>query len=423
MRLFATCLSRADAVAPALTLPGDTALTVVALTMLWFPFAHAAPALQALIDAAPAGSTIHVEPGSHAGPIVVAKPLTLEGGGQARIRGNGKGTVISIGGTHVTLRGLIVSGSGDSHDSVDAGILIEGSNHLVEDNRLDDVLFGIHLRAARATTLRNNTVTGKPLDAGMRGDAIRMWNGTGNRIENNRFQRARDLTFINSADNLVAGNRFSDGRYGMQVVFSPRLRIEHNHFSDMGTGIVVLYSPDVILRENHIEHALTGGGAGIVFKESDTGIVAGNTVLHCAVGLKVDAPPEPVGVLDVHDNRFAHNIVGLFFYGEAGGHRFERNRFDNNLTTVAISGKGAGEANVWRNNRWDEYAGFDRDGDGIGDRPHDVWLYADRIWMETPLAAFFRNSPLLELLDFLERLAPFSSPYRILSDPTPDLHR
>jgi len=39
--------------------------------------------------------------------------------------------------------------------------------------------------------------------------------------------------------------------------------------------------------------------------------------------------------------------------------------------------------------------------------------------MELPKAAFFRNSPMLELVDFLERLAPFSSPYRILRDPKP----
>jgi nitrous oxidase accessory protein len=39
--------------------------------------------------------------------------------------------------------------------------------------------------------------------------------------------------------------------------------------------------------------------------------------------------------------------------------------------------------------------------------------------METPLATFFRNSPALEMLDFLERLAPFSTPHRVLLDPRP----
>jgi hypothetical protein len=35
----------------------------------------------------------------------------------------------------------------------------------------------------------------------MRGDAIRLWYSRHNVIENNRFERARDLTFANSPDN------------------------------------------------------------------------------------------------------------------------------------------------------------------------------------------------------------------------------
>lgn len=383
--------------------------------------ANATTSLQPLIDAAPAGSTLRLQPGRYAGPALIAKSLTIEGNGKAEIVGSGNGTVVSISGSKVTLRGLRIAGSGELHDSTDAGILVEGRDHRIEDNQLEDVLFGIHLRQATNSTVSNNRITGKDFSLGMRGDAIRIWNGTGNRIEDNRFRRARDLTFINSPDNRITGNRFIDGRYGMHIVFSPRLHIERNHFSDMGTGIIVLYSRDVELRRNHIEHALTGGGAGIVFKESDTGLVEGNTVLHCAVGLKVDAPPEPVGVLTVRDNTFAHNIIGLFFYGEAGGHHFTANRIEKNLTTVAISGQGAGAANIWRGNRWDDYQGFDRNKDGIGDTPHESWIFADRIWMETPMAGFFRNSPGLELLDFLERLAPFSLPYRILQDPVPDM--
>ena len=36
-----------------------------------------------------------------------------------------------------------------------------------------------------------------------------------------------------------------------------------------------------------------------------------------------------------------------------------------------------------------------------------------------PAAKFFRNAIVLELLDFLERLAPFSSPMLILRDAAP----
>ena len=60
-----------------------------------------------------------------------------------------------------------------------------------------------------------------------------------------------------------------------------------------------------------------------------------------------------------------------------------------------------------------------QDGDGFGDRPYELLAYADRIWLETPAARFFRNSPVLELLDFLEKLAPFSTPSLILRDTAP----
>jgi nitrous oxidase accessory protein len=82
-------------------------------------------------------------------------------------------------------------------------------------------------------------------------------------------------------------------------------------------------------------------------------------------------------------------------------------------------GSGDASQNDWRGNYWDDYEGFDRNHDGIGDTPHELFIFSDRIWMEIPMARFFRNSPVLELLDFLERLAPFSAPDMILRDPAP----
>lgn len=391
---------------------------LAALCLLALP-AAAAPALQALIDAAPAGSTLRLAPGDYAGPARIAKPLILDGGGQATLRGTGRGTVLAVAGQGVTVRRLRITASGDLHDAVDAGLLVEGEDHRIEDNTLDDVLFGLHLKQVSRSRIHGNTVQGKALDLGVRGDPLRLWNSRHNRISHNRFVRGRDLTLTNSPDNQLDGNHFRDGRYGLHAIFSPRLLLSGNRLEHTGTGIVVLYSPNVTLRGNHIAHALSGGGAGIVFKESNDGVVEGNSVLHCSVGLKVDASPQQAAVLTVRGNRFAHNVIGLFFYGDAGGHRFVANRFEKNLTQVALSAPGVASANVWQGNYWDDYQGFDRNRDGIGDTPHDLYLYADRIWMETPLATFFRNSPVLELLDFLERLAPFSTPYRILRDPTP----
>ena len=387
---------------------------------LWLPQALAAPqALQPLIDATPTNGTLHLVPGIYAGPASITRALTIEGAGKAVIQGDGRSTVLRVATNGVTLRGLRLRGSGDSHDRIDAGIQLEGDEHRVENNDLEDVLFGIHLKGVNHALIKGNRVTGKSFTTGLRGDSLRLWYSHHNRIEDNSFTRGRDLTLINSPDNQLLRNHFTDGRYGMHLVFSPRVLAQDNRLSNTGTGIVALYSPFLTLRRNHVAHALTDGGGGIVLRDSNDSLIENNTVLHCSVGLKMDAPVAGGGHVTVRGNQFAYNIIGLFFSGEAGGHQFSNNRFDNNLTTVAISAPGTGSANQWRDNRWDEYQGFDRDRDQMGDTPHEVLLYADRIWMETPKATFFRNTPAFELLDFLERLAPFSTPHRVLQDPRP----
>ena len=387
---------------------------------LWLPLALAAPqALQPLIDATATGGTLHLGPGIYAGPASITRALTIEGAGKAVIQGDGRSTVLRVAANGVTLRGLRLRGSGDSHDRIDAGIQLEGDEHRVENNDLEDVLFGIHLKGVNHALIKGNRVTGKPFTTGLRGDSLRLWYSHHNRVEDNHFTLGRDLTLINSPDNQLLRNHFTDGRYGMHLIFSPRVLVQDNRLSNTGTGIVALYSPALTLRRNHVAHALTDGGGGIVLRDSNDSLIENNTVLHCSVGLKMDAPVAGGGHVIVRGNQFAYNIVGLFFSGEAGGHQLSNNRFDNNLTTVAISAPGTGSATQWRDNRWDEYQGFDRYRDQIGDTPHEVLLYADRIWMETPKATFFRNTPAFELLDFLERLAPFSTPHRVLQDPRP----
>ncbi len=119
------------------------------------------------------------------------------------------------------------------------------------------------------------------------------------------------------------------------------------------------------------------------------------------------------------NNRFAYNGIAVHFTSELGGNDFQNNIFEGNLTDVAQSGRGKEVLNRWRDNYWDNYQGFDRNGDGIGDTPHRYYAYADQLWIEMPTARFFKNSPVMELLDFLERLAPFSTPELQLKDDRP----
>ncbi|MGE5769887.1 MAG: NosD domain-containing protein, partial [Betaproteobacteria bacterium] len=258
-----------------------------------------------------------------------------------------------------------------------------------------------------------------PVDPAARGDGLRLWYSNGNRIEGNDIAQIRDITVSNATHNRFTGNTIRDSRRAFNFLFAHRSRVDRNNLEKNSTGIIALNSEGMLIRGNRILHAMDASGAGIALKETSAALIIGNEIVHCAHGIMADSPMNPINRIVFADNVIAHNITGIYFYGAKGGHIAMNNTFRSNLWPVTIIGDGDPMNDIWWGNYWDDYEGFDRDHDGFGDRPHELLAYADRIWIETPNARFFRNSPSLELLDFLERLAPFSSPALILRDTAP----
>ena len=396
-----------------LTLP----LLCVALT------AAAEQSLQTWLDMALPGSVLRLPAGKYRGPATINKPLTLEGQGKVVIDGGGHGTVLTIKADNVTVRGLTVRGSGGSHDAIDGGIMAEGNALLIENNVVEDVLFGISLHKTNDSIVRHNRIRSRAVESADRGDGLRLWYSTRNRIENNDIAQIRDVTVSNSPHNRYIKNTIRDSRRAFNFLFAHRSLIEGNLLEKNSTGIIALNSEGLIIRNNRILHAMDASGAGVALKETSAALVQGNEIVHCAHGIMADSPMNPINRIVFIDNTIAHNITGIYFYGAKGGHIAINNTFKSNLWPVTIIGDGDPMNDTWWGNSWDTYEGFDLDGDGFGDKPHELHAWADRIWMETPSATFFRNSPVLELLDFLERLAPFSSPSLILRDTAPRMRK
>lgn len=382
---------------------------------------EAPPPLQPWIDVTPTGGLLRIPPGTYAGPVVIDRPMTVDGEGKVTLDGSGHGTVLSIKTDHAIVRKLHIIGSGTSHDRIDSGILVEGSHNRIESNQVEDVLFGITLQRANDNFVADNTIRSKPWDIADRGDGLRLWYSTGNRIERNDIAQIRDVTISNSPHNRYIGNRIRDSRRAMNFLFSHRSLVENNELSRNSTGLTILNSDGIVIRRNHIAHAMDASGVGIALKESSAALVHDNDIVHCAVGILADSPQHSINRIAIIGNRLSHNVTGINFYGERGGHLVYFNRFEHNLWQATVGGDERNDGNLWHGNYWDNYEGFDRDNNGVGDTPYEIWAYADRIWMDTPMARFFRNSPVLELLDFLERLAPFSTPSLILRDAAPAL--
>ncbi len=378
------------------------------------------PFLQDLVNAAPAGSVLKPPAGVYSGPLVIDKPLTIDGGDAVTIDGGGKGTVVVLAASDSVLRGLRLVGSGASHDSDDACLNVRGDRNLIERLRIDDCLFGIDLKKANDNVVRGNHIRSKPFDLGTRGDSLRLWYSHRNLIADNLIEDARDMVAWYSNDNRYVDNTARRSRYSIHFMFASNNLVEGNRFHDNAVGVYVMYSGGGAIRNNLFSRANGPTGMAVGFKEASDVLVEGNEIIYCAIGVGLDMSPfEPDSTISIRGNRIAYNGVGISFLADKEGTLVAGNRFEGNLSQVAMGDAGSARNNVWRGNYWDDYQGFDRDRDGQGDRPHELYAYADQLWMAIPYARFFRNAPVMEMLDFLERLAPFSAPVLLLRDQDP----
>ena len=381
---------------------------------------HGLKPFQNLVDAAPAGSTLRPPPGSYSGPVVMTKPLVIEGGGQVTIDAGDKGTVFSLQTDGAVLRGLHLTGSGDSHDTDDSCLDVRGHRNVIENLVIDNCLFGIDLKQSSDSLVRGNKVRSKPRDLGVRGDGLRLWYSDRNLIEGNEVADSRDMVAWYSHDNVFRRNVGMRSRYSIHFMFANNNVVEDNRFYGNSVGVYFMYTEGGVMRNNLISHATGATGMAIGFKEASNTVIEGNEIIYCAVGIGSDLSPfQPDSRIWVRGNRFAYNGIAVKLTSELGGNVVTDNIFEGNLTNVVQSGRGKSGLNEWSGNYWDDYQGFDRDGNGTGDTPYELYAFADQIWIEMPPARFFKTAPVMELLDFLERLAPFSSPELTLKDEKP----
>jgi nitrous oxidase accessory protein len=382
------------------------------------------PALQELIDQTADGETLLLEPGVYAGPVLVTRPITIDGQNKATIDAGGKGSVVVLKTDGATLKNLHLTNSGESNNDIDSGVQVRGNFNVIKDNRIDNCLFGVDLQQSRNNIVKRNYISSKPdFDLGQKGDSVRLWYSFDNKILDNVSDNVRDMVVWYSSNNVISGNRTTNARYSLHFMYSRYNLVENNHYVNNSVGVFLMYSDSVVLRNNHIAHAAGPTGVGIGFKETSDLTIENNEILYCASGLYIDVSPyQPDTINRFSNNTIAYNGIGIRFLNDWHSNVFKNNRFVDNLTQIVVSGGGSANRNDWEGNYWSDYEGFDQDADGVGDSPYELYAYADRLWQNEPYAQFFKGSPLLEVLDFLERLAPFSEPRLMVRDSKPYLN-
>lgn len=376
--------------------------------------------LQALLDEARAGEALCLSPGRYEGPLRIDRGITLWGPVDAEIHSRGEGTTVELRGG-ARLLGVTVDGSGGRFDVLDAAVHLEGEGGAIEGVQVKNALFGILVEKARHVTVRHNHVRGSYAQAiGMRGDAIRLWETQDSLVEGNRVEGARDMVVWYSSHNRVVGNVVRDGRYGTHFMYSHENDVERNVYLGNEVGVFVMYSRGIVLRGNTMADSGGAAGMGLGLKESGNLTIRDNRFVHDTVGIYVDTSPLNV---DDHDT-FERNAirlceVGVIFHSSEQRNAFHQNAFRDNQAQVQVEGEGDALGVDWQGNDFDDYAGYDLDGDGFGDLPYELRSLSGELVSKHPELSFFRGSPALALVSAAGEVLPLFAPKTLVRDPHP----
>jgi nitrous oxidase accessory protein len=383
--------------------------------------------LQGAVDAAPEGSTIEVRGGIHAGPIVIAKALSLIGTDDAIIDGFGDGTVIRIeNAPRTVLQGFIIQNSGNNFDKEDSAVYVDRSDAAeIRDNQLLNTLFGVNVAQSHGIVITDNLIVGKKdIDSGIRGDGIKVWYSHQSLIDGNRVENSRDLLVWYSNEAVVRDNEVKNGRYGFHFMNSDDGVAERNVLIDNSVGIYLMYGRNFVIRDNLIRGSRGPSGHGIGLKEIDGVAVVGNVIHDNRVGVYIDnSPLSPDVYGSFEGNLIAYNDSGLGVLPSTQNNVFTTNSLIENLEQVTVFGGGAIGSNQWAQdgvgNFWSDYVGYDANGDGIGDVSYRSEDLSEQLMSSWPILQLYRFSVAESAVDFGARAVPVFRADPKLVDPAP----
>ncbi|WP_018719026.1 nitrous oxide reductase family maturation protein NosD [Arhodomonas aquaeolei] len=393
-------------------------LCLLAVAVAAWP-AAAASLAERVRDAGP-GAVIHLAPGTYHGPVTIDRALNLEGEPGAVIVGDGEHSVVTVTAPDVVVRGLTIRDSGRSLADMDAGITLTQAARgaVVDGNRLEGNLFGVHVAGAPDALVANNVVIGlRGRHMSERGNGVYLWNAPGTRIIGNRFRYGRDGIFsTTSKRNLFAGNRFEDLRYAVHYMYTNDSTVRDNVSVGNHAGYVIMYSSRIAIRRNVSRN---DRDHGLMLNFANHSEIAGNAVID-GRGKCVFIYNANINVF--RGNRFRGCDIGVHFTAGSERNTLVGNAFIDNRTQV----KYVGTRNVrWskdgRGNYWSDQTAFDLDGDGIADQPYRPNGLVDQVMWRTPEAKLLMSSPAVQMLRWMQSAFPTIRPGGVV-DEAPLMH-
>jgi len=366
-------------------------------------------ALQSAVAGAGPGDVLLLAPGRHAGPVTLAQPVTLDGQGEASIEGGGSGSVVTVTGPDITVRGLTITGSGSDHQTIDSGVQLTRTARraLIEDNRILGNLYGVDIHGAEDSIVRGNVIVGRQ-DRRMnsRGNGVYVWNAPGAQVVGNDIRYGRDGIFVNtSRKNVFRDYLFRDLRFAVHYMYAHDSEVSGNVSIGNHLGYALMYSNRLRVLDNLSLH---DRDHGLMLNYTNSSDLRGNLVRGGA--------EKCTFIYNAHrnlivGNRFEGCDIGIHFTAGSERNALTGNAFVGNRTQVKYVGTKDVEWSFdGTGNYWSDHTAFDLNGDGRADSPFRPNDLMDHILWSQPAAALLVGAPAVQLIRWSQSSFPATLP-------------
>ncbi|MDE2439616.1 MAG: nitrous oxide reductase family maturation protein NosD [Betaproteobacteria bacterium] len=367
------------------------------------------------VRAANPGDTVRVQRALYEERLVIDKPLHLVGVDRPTLSGGDQGDVIRVKSPDVSIEGFIIRDSGSNLTAQNAGIYVEpGSDRVaVRRNTLVYNLFGVWLEKLKDPEISDNLIAGKrDYPSALRGNGIQLYNTTGARILRNHISFARDGIYVDVSHHAVfRGNSMHHLRYGTHYMNSNDNLWEDNESYLNRGGLALMEVRHQTVRNNR---AWGNADHGIMLRTIQDSVIENNVVAGNGRGFFIyDAEYNVLKGNRVIGNRVGAHVWAGSIHNDVDGNDFIQNREQVRYVATHDEIWGKQQGNYWSN-----YAGWDANGDGIGDVPYEANDMVDRLIWKFPLVKLLLNSPAVHSLRLIAQQFPLLRSTSIV-DPHP----
>lgn len=376
--------------------------------------------LKKAIKIANSGDIILIKKGTYKEyDIIIDKPLTIKGENYPIIDGEDQGEIIRVMSDNVTIDGLFIINVGTSYTSDHAAIrVVRSENFLIQNVVLEKLFFGIYIEKSNNGKVYHNKIIGDAQDEYNSGNGIQLWYSKNVIVEKNIVQKVRDGIYLEFSDNIIINENVSTDnlRYGLHFMFSNDDLYTNNTFENNGAGVAVMFSKRIKMINNTFKKNWGTAAFGLLLKEINDAEIKGNTFEENTVAITVEGSNR----ITYSDNNFISNGYAIRVLGACYKNVFEKNNFRYNSFDVSYHSKM--NDNVFQNNYWSGYTGYDLDKDGIGDVPYRPIKLFSYIVNRTPETIILMRSLFIDIIDFSEKVSPVFTPDNLL-DISPQMKR